>query len=204
MPPVPQSPDLGATVGAAQFLGGTNFESGRQRAMWISAFTAMVLWMFLLLLNYIFDKTQGHGRRRRKGETYTSARPVAGAPVTEVTSAEVYETGKGGAHADYGQWNDRWHRAARAARTNFILIFSACTITALGYGPSGSTIALVWIAFGIGALWGVLELLVDNHWVRVLLSLGHFTLIIIIYSLAFRSRLDDVAGTGNPNGARAP
>jgi hypothetical protein len=132
------------------FLGGTDFESGRQRSTcfllifydqsmskylliffalistftqcqgnWIASYTMILIWMLMLMLLYLVD-----GQRKRPAQSMTSARPVEGRPVTEVTTIDVYDKPN--------SWADKFRRAVRAARLSFILLLSATLITALG------------------------------------------------------------------------
>ncbi|ORZ36998.1 hypothetical protein BCR44DRAFT_28961 [Catenaria anguillulae PL171] len=172
LPPISRNPYT-----SSSFLGGTQFENGKQKSLWIATYTSMLLWMLMLLILYMVA-----GSRKRQPATMTSARPVEGRPMTEVTTVEVYEK--------QNTMADRFRRAVRAARLNFILIFSATVITALGYGPTGGTVAMTWVAFAVGCLWVLAELFTDSHWLRLICSLIIFPLVAIIYGLAFRSRID--------------
>ncbi|KAI9151070.1 hypothetical protein H9P43_009685 [Blastocladiella emersonii ATCC 22665] len=164
------------TVSATSFLGGTDYESGKQRSMWVAAFTALVVWMAMLLMLYLVA-----GSRKRQPAT-SMARPVEGRPLTEVTTVDTYEKAS--------PWGDKFRRAVRAARLTFLMVFSTTVITALGFGPTGGTVAILWVAFAIGALWSLAELFTDSHWMRLVMSLMLFPLVIITWALAFRSRID--------------
>ncbi|KNE63938.1 hypothetical protein AMAG_09001 [Allomyces macrogynus ATCC 38327] len=191
-PALPPPHDLSAAADAIaadddalsvqQFFGGRQgYGSGMQRAMWIAAFTMLIVWMTMLLLLYLVAGP----KTKKPAASMASARNVEGRPITEVTTVDVYE--------EANTWEARFKRAVRAARLNFILLLAACVITALGYGPSGGTVALQWIAFAIGALWVLVELFSNSHWLRLLWAVCIFPLIVIIWGLAFR-RFD---GVGN-------
>ncbi|KAJ3362816.1 hypothetical protein GGF31_001323 [Allomyces arbusculus] len=174
LPATANGPDNGAVV-PMQFLGGRQgFYSSMQRAMWIAAFTMLLLWMLMLLLLYVV----GGRKSKRPATTMATARNVEGRPLTETTTVDVHEEEK--------TWPARFKRAVRAARLNFLLLLSAAVITALGFGPSGATLALQWIAFAIGVLWVLVELFSNSHWLRLLWAICTFPLIIAIWGLAFR------------------
>ncbi|KAJ3374121.1 hypothetical protein GGF31_008337 [Allomyces arbusculus] len=167
--------DDNGAISAQQFFGGRQgFNSSMQRAMWIAAFTMLIVWMTMLLLLYLVAGP----KTKRPAASMASARNVEGRPITEVTTVDVYE--------EANTWESRFKRAVRAARLNFILLLSAAVITALAYGPSGGTVALQWIAFAIGALWVLVELFSNSHWLRLLWAVSIFPLIVIIWGLAFR------------------
>ncbi|KNE61499.1 hypothetical protein AMAG_18641 [Allomyces macrogynus ATCC 38327] len=150
----------------ATFHGGTDYESTKQRSMWIAAYTSLLVWQVLLLALYLFA-----GTRSRSDEI--AAITAAGGQVNPKESV----------------WADKCRRAVRAARTNFILVLSAVVVTALGFGPTAATVTLTWVAFALGALWLVAEFVTDSHWLRLVMSVLHFPLIAVVWGLAFRSRI---------------
>ncbi|KAL7751006.1 hypothetical protein RI367_003586 [Sorochytrium milnesiophthora] len=159
---------MAATVTAQNFFSNPFSDQGHARVH-------LCVWMALLALLFLVDGTT---RRKMTTET-TSTRALNAAGATEVTTVDVYERRVTLA--------DRFRRAVRAARLNFLLLFTATLVSVLGHGATSGTVALLWIALAIGVLWVVTDLAVDIPLVRFVYSLGVFTLVLIIWGLSFRS-----------------
>ncbi|KAI9215752.1 hypothetical protein BC828DRAFT_419335 [Blastocladiella britannica] len=169
-------------------IAGGGYESSQMRAMWIAVYTALVAWMAALLVLYLVaggPSTGSPGRVQPEGPAYVSA------PIGEIPAGTIAYTGPGDvpSEKDEAPWAGRMRRAVRAARLVFLLLLSSTVITALGYGASGGSVALVWVSFGIGMVWVVTELVADSHWLRLLYSAMLFPLVAVVFGLAYRSRV---------------
>lgn len=160
------------------YMGAFNLRSGAQRAMWVAPFTMLVIWFTTHLLLYLVDFIYPKTKKRKEAHLSGVSRQGDITTLHMEPTVEHRKEGRG--------FVKRFKRAVKAARFNFILLVTTAIITALGFGPSGGAIALIWIAFGVGAIWVLTEYFFYSPLLREVYLLILFPLYVIIWGLAFR------------------
>ncbi|KAL7747535.1 hypothetical protein RI367_007127 [Sorochytrium milnesiophthora] len=186
------------------FLDGDNSENREAWSMWLACYIHMLVWMLMLVAYWLADGV-AERRTARHHSTFvrsSTAMPTPSAAATEDGSATRPLLGRDSTAGMSGvipteayldkhfTWVARFKRAVRAARLNFLLIFTATVVTVLGYGTTPATVVLVWVGFGLGAIWTVAELFMNSAWMREIMGWMVFVSTGIVWGMAFRSRVD--------------
>jgi len=149
------------------FVSGDAYVGGYPRSMWIACYTSLILWLFLLLLTFLFG---GMGSRKTTRDERGTAAIPDGSDMK-------------GTNTMFG----RVKRAMKASRHLFLLLFVTTVFTVLGFGATAGTSTLLWIVFGLGLVWVLVELAINNGFVREIMGWLIYPLIVIIWGLAFRN-----------------